>query len=316
MIIGILEPDSFSDNALLALKSVGKIELLKKNNLKLFVEDKEILFVRLKYKIDKELIDAASNLKIICSPTTGLNHIDTKYCEERKIRIISLKGEIAFLKTIKATAEHTLGLILALKRNYKSAFLNSNNCIWDRDQYRGYEINQCKIGIIGLGRVGIILSRYLMNMGAKVGYYDIKKKNVSSKLIKYKSISALISETDVIVLCSSFDIEVGSILNRNEIDSMKNKYFVNTARAELTDEKYLVKKALLGHFAGVAIDVIQEEQTKKTNLDLWMKAVSNNNVIVTPHIAGATYTSMNKTEEFITHKLIKSHDIKESLDYS
>lgn len=305
MKIGILEPVDFSEAAIKELSQYGELEKFDGHNLNQFLKDKEVLFIRLNYDINKAFLNQAPCLKYICSPTTGLNHIDLDYCKQKAVAIISLKGEIDFLETIRATPEHTLGLILALKRNYRSAFLNTNNSIWDRNLYRGFEIYGSHIGIIGLGRVGKILSKYLTCMGAHVAYYDINPNVNDEDIKKYSSIPALISSCDTIVLCSSYLEENGVIINQEEIALLKKKYFINTARAELTNETYLSQMALEGHFKGIAVDVIQGEQSTQENLKKWILAADSFNVIITPHIGGATYTSMNRTEEFIELQLKK-----------
>jgi D-3-phosphoglycerate dehydrogenase len=301
--IGILEPSHFSAAAILELRKTGKVRLYDGGDMRKFFKDVRAVFVRLNYQIDATILDMAKDIEYICTPTTGLNHIDLKYCRERGIRILSLKGETSFLKTIRATPEHTLGLIISLYRNYATAFLNPANNEWNREKHKGYEIYNSRIGIIGLGRVGNILSGYLLRMGASVGYYDISSKKASSALEKHSSISTLIKKSDTVVLCSSYTPETGSIVNRKEIDLLAGKYFINTARAELTDEQYLVNAAAKGSFRGIAIDVITEEQTTQKFLDKWLALTQRHNVIVTPHIGGATYTSMQRTEEFIVAKL-------------
>jgi D-3-phosphoglycerate dehydrogenase len=301
--IGILEPSHFSVSAISELQKIGKVRLYEGRDMHLFLKNVTVLFVRLNYKIDASILDMAKNVEFICTPTTGLNHIDLKYCRDRGIKILSLKGETSFLKTIRATPEHTLGLIIALYRNYSTAFLNIENNEWNREKHKGFEIYKSNIGIIGLGRVGTILSGYLKKMGASVGYYDISSKKASSGLKKYNSIESLIKNCETIVLCSSYHAETGSIINRKEIDMMSGKYFINTARAELTDEEYLVRSAAKGAFRGIAIDVITEEQTSQKFLDKWLTIAEKFNVIVTPHVGGATYTSMMRTEEFIVDKL-------------
>ena len=304
MNIGILEPSDFSAIALSQLSKIGNVELFIGNDLHQFLNEKEVLFVRLNFDIDAKLLSLAPHLKFICSPTTGLNHIDLEYCQVKGINVLSLKGETDFLNTIRATPEHTLGLILALKRNYQSAFLNLENTNWDRNPYRGYEIYGSGIGIIGLGRVGKILASYLVNMGANVGFYDIDDSIDSGQLKRFATLTDLIEFNQTIVLCSSYIQENGSIINKEEIERLKGKYFINTARAELTDEMSLSKMALIGHFKGIAIDVIQHEQSTQVHLNTWLEAAKKFNVIITPHIGGATYNSMSRTEEFVVSKLI------------
>ncbi len=305
MKIGILETDSFSKKAIQSIQNLGDVEQFQGGDINEFVSDKDILFVRLKYEIKSQTIKSALHLKYICSPTTGLNHIDLIAAASRNIKIISLKGEIEFLETIRATPEHSLGLLLALKRNYNRAFLNSVNSNWNRDAYRGYEIYGSKVGIIGLGRVGKILASYLLAMGAECLYFDIADKRDNGSIQKSSSIESLIAESDTVFLCCSYTPGSEFVIGKTEIDAMKGLYFINTARAELTDEPYLLEKAKQGHFKGLAIDVLQNEQSEENLLSEWLLAESSNNILITPHIGGATYTSMERTEEFIAKKLLE-----------
>ncbi len=304
MKIGILEPSDFSEIALNRLRLSGKVELFDGKDLAKFVKDKTVLFVRLNIHINAEFLSGAKKLKYICSPTTGLNHIDIGYCHKAGISIISLKGETKFLSTIRATPEHTLGLILALRRNYSKAFLSTNSSEWNREPHKGFEIYQSKIGIIGYGRVGKILSKFLIAMGAYVSVYDIKAIKPPQTIKVFNSMQKLINWADTIVLCANYDPSTGIILHEKDFMAMEGKYFVNTARAELTEEKALVRLALNNHFKGLGVDVITEEQSSQKNLQTLLKAAIKYNIIVTPHIGGATYSSMRRTEEFITDKLL------------
>ncbi len=300
MRIGILEPKNFSTSAINELSELGDLSVFK-DNIDDFLKDIDVLFIRLGYFIGEDILNKAPRLKIICSPTTGLNHIDLEETKKRNIKIISLKNEREFLSTIRATPEHTFGLVLALLRNYKSSFLNSQNTEWNRDKYTGNEIYGNKTGIIGLGRVGKILAKYFNCFGAEVFYYDIDSKiQTDLNIIQTNSIEELINKTEIIILSASYSDKI--IINRNHFNLMKNKYFINTARGELIDENYLIEKIDDNFFKGVAIDVITNENGDN-NLSNILKVADNKNVILTPHISGATFTSMNRTEKFIVGKL-------------
>jgi D-3-phosphoglycerate dehydrogenase len=305
MQIGILEKKDFSDEAFKKLKAMGKVELFDGKKIKNFLFDKEILFIRLKYFIGKELLDSAPKLKFVCTPTTGLNHLDLKELKKRNIKLVSLKGEKKFLSNVRATPEHTLGLLLSLLRNYKTAFLNDKNMKWDRDTFKGFEIFGKNIGIIGLGRVGKILAKYFSALGAKVYFNDIDR---SIKPVfgaeRFENLKKMIEKSDIIFMCASYDPKYHEFFDKKYIDLMKNKYFINTARGELIDEEYLIKKIRSNFFKGVALDVINNE-TGKNNLSEIIQIAKNRNFILTPHIAGATYESMTGTEIFIANNLKK-----------
>jgi D-3-phosphoglycerate dehydrogenase len=172
MRIGILEPDGFSDASRARHSAVGTVDVFYGGDLGRFVADKDVLFVRLARRIDAGLLDLAPKLRFLCSPTTGHTHIDLDALAQRDIRLLSLQGETTFLDSIRATPEHAIGLMLALLRNYRSAFLDAANDHWDRDRCRGEELFGQEVGLIGFGRVGRHVAAYLQAFEAKVGYCD------------------------------------------------------------------------------------------------------------------------------------------------
>ncbi len=306
MKIGIVEPQDFSKEAKSKLNSIGVVSNFDENasSLETFISDKDVLFVRLKYFYSKEILSNAKNLKYICSPTTGLNHIDTEYAKGSKIQIISLKGETDFLNEITATSEHTFGLVVSLLRFFKRAFSQKNATNENRNLVKGYEINSSKVGIIGLGRIGSHLIKYFNAFGAEVNYYDIDNSKENSSARKFLSLESLVEASDIIILTASYSSKNKKMIGRNIIDMMKDKYFVNTSRGELVDEEYLLDCVSKGFFSGVAIDVFSNEQGSPNNSEKIMQLSSLDlNFIYTPHMGGATITSMKKTEDFISSKL-------------
>ena len=129
--------------------------------------------------------------------------------------------------------------------------------------------------------------------------------------IKMSSLEELITKSDIICLCASFEINNRNFFNKKYIDLLENKYFVNSSRGELVDELYLIDKIKKDFFKGVAIDVIENESKQKNNLNEFYSIDETLNFIMTPHIAGATFTSMKRTEDFITKKLINLIDDKD-----
>lgn len=314
MRIGILEPDGFSKKAIDTLTSLGEVSFFRGKSIEPFLRDKHIVFIRLEYYINSDFLDMCPLLVCICSPTTGLNHIDLDEIGRRGIDIISLKGESDFLADIRATPEHIFGLTIALLRNYKDAFLNITNNKWDRNIYRGYEIYNNTFGIIGMGRIGRILSKYFLAFDARVLYYDKKKQVVSERLKgekkveKCDTIKGLISSADVIIMCASYEEGSRAFLNRELIGLMQEKYFINAARGELIDEDYLIESINRNLFKGVALDVVACEHLWEEKKHRFLDLVEGRNLIITPHIGGATYLSMERTEEFIANKLRKFGD--------
>ena len=302
MQIGILETKDFSVEVIEKLSCIGEVSFFDEKDINNFLENKEILFIRLKYFISKDILSQAKNLKYICTPTTGLNHIDLKECENRDIKIISLKGESDFLSTIRATPEHTFGLVLSLLRNYKKAFLNQKNNEWNRELYKGFELYGKNVGIIGLGRVGKILAKYFYSFDSNIYFYDVDLTIQNDIAKRVENIEKLIINSDIVILCASYSPENEKFFDKKVLDLLEDKFFINTARGELIEEEYLLKKIEDGIFKGIALDVIADE-TSNNKLNKFLELTRTNNLLITPHIAGATYESMWKTEEFIYHKL-------------
>ena len=303
MQIGIIEPQDFSLRALTFLSDLGNVSKFESGKIEDFLVDKEIIFVRLNYYFDTHILSNANKLKYICTPTTGLNHLDLDYLRKKNIKVISLKGEFEFLSDIRATSEHTFGLILSLLRNYKNA-ISTTKENFSRDLYKGDEIFNNSIGIIGFGRIGILLAKYIEAFNGNCFFYDIDttiKEIYGAK--RLNSVEQLISKCNVITLCASYEVTSNKFFNKAYIDLLKDKFFINTSRGELVNEKYLLKKVKENFFKGIAIDVIEDESKENNNLNEFLNIDKSINFIITPHIAGATYTSMKRTEEFIVYKL-------------
>ena len=309
MKIGILEPKYFSIKVIENLKKFGKVSLYhQKFDLIKFISDKEIIYTRLKFFFNEELIKKCLKLKYLVSPTTGLNHINQISSHYYGVKIISLKG-LKELEKIKATPEHTFGLILSLLRNYKHYYnLKDFNLERDRLSVPSFEISKKKIGIIGFGRVGKELSKYFNAFGSEIYFYELNTLSTEQKLSynfcrESKSIEELIKNSEIVIVSASYEGRI--ILRSSHLNMLKGKYLINTSRGENIDENHLIELINNDHFKGVALDNIQNEQSKTNNLQLITNLhKSKPNFIFTPHISGATITSLNHTEMIVTQELI------------
>lgn len=302
MRIGILEPDGFSAAALARLAAIGSVSCYGGGPRAAFLAEIEALFVRLGHFVGDSLLSEAPGLKIVCSPTTGHTHLDLTALGKRGVAVLSLKGETAFLETIRATPEHTLGLMIALIRNYRLAFQDRQNAHWDRDRCRGEELAGMTVGIIGYGRVGRRVASYLDALGAQVSWCDPNVENGPPNHERRRSALEVIERSRMVVLAASYAEGQQPVLGLQEISALDGRYFVNTARGELVDELALLDAVEAGRLAGCAVDVIADENGAPAR-ERWIAAAANPSVIVTPHIAGATVTSMRATEEFLVEKL-------------
>jgi D-3-phosphoglycerate dehydrogenase len=244
-------------------------------------------------KVDKAWLDARPDLKVLGVNCTGLDLIDEAECERRGIKVISLRGETKFLKNILATAEHTIGLILALMRNTPWAFYDVLQGNWNREPFIGRELKGKTLGIVGPGRVGKQVSKIAKAFGMRVLTYDRGEPE--------ENLTNILNEADVISLHIPLEGNEG-FFSANKFASMKNgSYFLNTSRGAIIDEQALLLCLELGRLAGAALDVVQNEPD--INPQLLEYARHHQNLLLTPHISGATMESMSKTRDFIAEKV-------------
>ena len=304
-----LEPEDYSQKAKKMISDVAQIDdgPLSREDLKKVIGNYHGIIVRLGHKIDQDILSFASNLKVIVSATTGLNHIDCDEAEKSGVEILSLRGEQDFLKTITATAEHTMGLMFGLIRYIGASHNNVIQNHWDRDQFKGQDLAGKTLGIIGYGRLGQLVARYAHAFGMNILACDIQNFE-SDNYVQFASMDDVLEKSDIISLHVLYTDETHHLIDHSCFQKMKDgAFFINTSRGEIVDEEALLKALQNGSLAGAALDVLSDENSGQSD---WMSdnalieyARKHNNLIITPHIGGATYDSMEKTEIFMAEKL-------------
>lgn len=303
----ILEPEDFSQKALSRLHEKFEIDSgpFSREELLSKISGYEILMVRLSHHIDEELFSAAGKLKIVASPTTGLNHIDCSAAERRGIKVVSLRGEREFLDTISATAEHTWGLALALLRKIPAAHCSVTKGSWNRDLFKGRELSGRCLGIVGCGRLGSKVAAYGRAFGMKVIAHDPYVSVIQD--IEFVPLEELFGKADVISVHAAYSQETHGLIGKEHFENCREEaVLINTARGEIIREEDLLEALQKGSLAGAALDVLCSENDLGAAFSnaLIAYAREHNNLILTPHIGGATYESMRRTEEFIAEKIL------------
>jgi D-3-phosphoglycerate dehydrogenase len=211
----ISEPDGFDYQALYLLRKVCQVTLksIDQNDLSATLSEYDVFWFRLKFQVRGKDIPERNKCKYIICPATGLDHIDQNACKAKGIRIISLKGEAEFLKSVRATAELALGLTISLLRNIPGAIQHVKSGGWDRDKFVGHEIYEKKVGILGVGRLGSITAGYFKSMGAIV--YGFDTKNIESEnCIKVNSIEDLFAVSDILSIHLSYNEQTHHLVKK------------------------------------------------------------------------------------------------------
>ena len=298
MIVYNAEPEDYSEKAELVWKKAGfKYISGSWNNVNKVFPWVTILIVRLGRVVNVKILNKFPDLEILISATTGLDHIDLNFVNKKGIHLVSLKGQESFLKKISSTAEHTFALLLSLIRKIPNAIQDVNDANWNRDRFKGNQLSTKSIGIIGLGRVGLMVANYAKCFGMEVYYVDPNINN--EEFIKVNSLAELVSMTDVISVHVHLDKSTERLISRDLLKSSRDgQFLINTSRGDILDEKAVVDALVSGKLAGVAVDVLSTELDDIKNSELW-KAKDDFQIIITPHIGGATYEAMWLCEEFV-----------------
>ncbi len=288
--MNILSLNQISENASEIYKSFGEFEVFERGKLP---KNPDILVERLE-KVDRNVLESFHNLKIISTNTTGNDHIDEKECEKRGIRIVSLKGEVEFLESITSTAEHTIGLILALLRKIPWAFEDVKQEYWDRERFKGNTLNGKTLGIIGNGRVGKQVSHYAAALGMSVMGIDKGADQVIWE--------NLFRESDIISIHLPLNEETEGLIDMTLLDIMKpTAWLINTSRGKILSEECLLRNLQEKRLAGAALDVVDDEPGISKELLEYVRA--HDNLLITPHLGGCTFEDTEKTEVFIAEKV-------------
>lgn len=263
----------------------------------------EILIVRLQSKVNKQVLEKFPDIRKLISATTGWDHLDMDAAKERNIEVLTLRGEDNFLRKIPSTAEHTWALLMSLIRNIPAANMDVYSGNWNRDNFRGYQLIDKTIGIIGYGRTGKQVATYATTFQMKVLFYDPYVKDCKGSHEKVRDLNELLERSDIVSMHVHLSKETEGLLNsENLLKLKKGAFLLNTSRGKVWEEKAIVERLESKQIAGIAADVVNSEMENIKDSPLWQAQQKYNNIIITPHIGGATWDAMWACEEFIVNR--------------
>lgn len=266
------------------------------------------MIVRLAHHFDAELLERCSRLRFLATPTTGLNHVDSDAAARLGISVLSLRGQREFLDTVHATAEHTWALLMALLRHVPAAHASVLRGEWDRNRFKACELNGKTLGVIGFGRLGSMISRYAKAFGMQIVAHD--PNVVPPDEIAPLGLDDLFAVADVLVVLAAYTEQTHGLIRQHQLDHcLPGALLINTSRGEILDERALLAALQSGRLAGAALDVLCDEHLplsqRPRSKALVDYARESGNLLITPHVGGATHESMRRTEEFIAKLAVK-----------
>lgn len=267
-----------------------------------------VIVPSLKVSIDEGMLKKAKNLEFIFTPTTGTDHLKFD-AKKAKIKLLSLRDFRKDIAGISATAELAFLFILSLSRMVCMAAKDvAENGRWQRNDFLGAELNGKTLGILGLGRVGSRVAHYGAAFGMNIIYWDRSKKAFNGE--RKNSLKELLRESNYIVAALPFTKETYHTINKGNAKFFKKgSFFINISRGKVVDEKSLCLAVDKGALSGIGADVLEEELNDFRKSALYRYAVKHpeKNIMITPHIGGATVDAWQKVFSLVSKTILNNY---------
>ncbi|MCU1470234.1 MAG: D-3-phosphoglycerate dehydrogenase [Glaciihabitans sp.] len=248
--------------------------------------DASAVLIRSATQIDAEAIAAAKQLKVIARAGVGLDNVDIKSATEAGVMVVN-----APTSNIVSAAELTVGHILSLARHIPAAHASLAEGTWKRSKYTGVELFEKTIGIIGLGRIGALITARLQAFGMNVVAYDpyVTSARAQQLGVTLLTLEELLAQSDFVTIHMPKTPETTGMIGTEQFALMKpTSFIVNVARGGLIDEKALYAALKSNRIAGAGIDVFVSEPPADSPL------LGLENIILTPHLGASTDEAQEK----------------------
>jgi len=296
----ILVVEKISSGAVSLLKKKHTVEeylewsppdLLKK------IKGFDVIIVRSKAQVTKELIDAGDKLKIIARAGAGLDNIDAKYVESKGIKVINTPGA-----NLLSVAELTLGLALALLRHISEADKTTKQGLWEKKRFTGMEVSGKKWGIVGFGKISYLVAGLLSGFKCQILAYDpyVSKEVAASAGAKLVSLDELLKESDIISIHVPLLDSTRGLIGAKQLAMMKKSaIIINISRGGIIDEKALYDAVKEKRIQGAALDVFEKEPPDGSPL------LQLENTLYTCHLGAQTLEAQERVGTELVEKLLK-----------
>ena len=278
--------------------TVDKSLALNHNELKKIISNFDILIVRNKTQVNKEILKNASSLKFIGRLGVGLDNIDTEYCRNNNIHVQPATGMNA-----DSVAEYVINSSLSLLKNVPLMHQETSLGNWPRTSISSRELNGKIFGLMGFGLIAKKVSTLAKIFNAHIIAYDpFIDSSIANKFnIKLVDINEIFEKADVISIHLPLTPTTKDLLNYDAFTKMKKQpIIINSSRGSIINEDDLLRSYDEKLISGFALDVYETEPAPKIFLN---SIKDNTNCILTPHIAGVTEESNIRVSDFIANSV-------------
>ncbi len=300
---------SLCPEALEELRRVAEVDYrpdLTQNELKESVGSYDAFWGHTNLRVDESTLSGATRLRVLCTATTGTDHIDVEAVKRRGIELISLTTEYELLDRFTATAELAWALLLACRRRLPALFDRAKEGEIGPfvDRPLPWQLSGKVLGIVGYGRLGKMVGEYGKSFRMRVLAHDVKP--VYAPGIEAVDFDTLVRRADVITLHVHLRKDTYHMIDNAVISRMKpGVTLINVSRGDLIREQDLLEALESGHIAAAGLDVVHNEWDSDLRArPLLEYARTHDNLVLTPHVGGATVESIAEARVFVAKRLV------------
>src|SRR3989339_597602 len=298
----VLAADKIADEGIKLFKDAG-IEVdsktgLPEEELVKIIPEYDALMVRSETRATPKIIEAGKKLKIIGRAGVGVDNIDLPTATKNGVIVVnSPEGNTV------AAAEHSFAMLLSMARSIPQAHSKLKKGEWDKKSFKGIEVLNKTLGVVGLGKIGRRVASYAIGMGMNVVVFDpyVTEEYAKSIGVELKTLEDLVKISDFITLHIPKTKETANLINAGMIAKMKKGVrIVNVARGGIINEQDLYDALKSGHVAAAALDVFEKEPTPSDNPLLTL-----DNIVVTPHLGASTVEAQVNVAVDVVEQIIE-----------
>ncbi|WOH09399.1 hypothetical protein DCAR_0728856 [Daucus carota subsp. sativus] len=258
-----------------------------------YAQSIQALFCNSFTPIPAHVIRLLPSLRLIVTSSVGVNHIDLHECRRQGIKVANIAK--VFTDDV---ADIAVGLLIDVLRKVSAGdqYVRSGSRIWS-DFPLGYKLGGKRVGIVGLGSIGLEVAKRLEAFGCIVSY-NSRMKKPSVPFLHYANVCELALNSDVLIICCSLTEQTYHMINREVLSALgKHGFIVNIARGSIVDEKELVRCLVQGEIGGAGLDVFADEPNVPDDL------FELENVVLSPHRGVFTDETMWECYELVSGNL-------------
>jgi D-3-phosphoglycerate dehydrogenase len=250
------------------------------------IGDVDAILVRSATQIDAEALAAARNLKVVARAGVGLDNVDVEAATQAGVMVVN-----APTSNIVSAAELAVALLLASARNISPAHAALRQGEWKRSKYSGVELADKTVGVVGLGRIGLLVAQRLSAFGVRLVAYDpfVQPARAAQLGVKLLPLDELLAQSDFITVHLPKTKETVGLIDAGALKLVKpGVHIINAARGGIVDEQALYDALVEGRVAGAGLDVYAQEPCTDSPL------FALDNVVATPHLGASTDEAQEK----------------------